>query len=168
MKIRKLRRNLAVSTIVANMMMITITLSLAAILVAWAGTTYGSFSGGSQLFFLQRGQAMQERFVVENVWFNKTGGANQMMIFVRNVGAREVKVVGLYIDGAPITLTSSNVLAPCTVTSGSATLVVGSGNPNSVCEFRIVISPVWTTGHVFSIVVASDKGNQATYSARGI
>ena len=169
MKVRKLRRNLAVSTIVANMMMITITLSLAAILVAWAGTTYGSFSGGSQLFFLQRGQAMQERFVVENVWFNNTGATppHQIMIFVRNVGAREVKVVGLYIDGAPITLTSSNVLSPCSVSSGSVTLVVGSGNPNSVCEFRIVISGGWTSGHVFSIVVASDKGNQATYSARG-
>jgi hypothetical protein len=165
MKIRKLRRNLAVSTIVANMMMITITLSLAAILVAWAGTTYGSFSGGSQLFFLQRGQAMQERFVVENVWFNKTNSPNQIMIFVRNVGAREVKVVGLYIDGAPITLTLSNVLSPCSVSSGSVTLVVGSGNPNSVCEFRIPIT--WTGGHVFSIVVASDKGNQATYNARG-
>lgn len=165
MRKRRLKHTLAVSTVVANMLMIAITLSLAAILVAWAGTTYGSFSSGSQLFFVQRGEAMQERFVVENVWFNDTSNANQVMIFVRNVGVRQINVVGLYIDGTPYSL--STVLPPCTESSGRVTLVVGSDNPNNVCEFRVVITSGWTTGHAFSIVVASDKGNQAAYMARG-
>lgn len=52
---KKSRHRMAISTVVANMMMIAITLSLAAILVAWAGTTYGLFSGTSQNFFQTEG-----------------------------------------------------------------------------------------------------------------
>jgi len=166
MRRRRLKHTLAVSTIVANMLMIAITLSLAAILVAWAGSTYGSFSGGSQLFFLQRGEAMQERFVVENVWFNKTSSTGgTIMIFVRNVGAEEINVVALYVNGDPQSL--SSVLAPCSATSGHVTIVLGSGNPANVCEFKLT-GMTLTTGQVLSIVVASDKGNQATYAARAI
>lgn len=168
MRTRRFKHTLAVSTIVANMLMIAITLSLAAILVAWAGTTYGSFSGGSQLFFLQRGEAMQERFVVENVWFNKTGpGGGEIMVFVRNVGAEEVNIVALYVNGNPQALTS--VLSPCSydAAKGHVTIVLGSSNPNNVCEFKL-LSMTWTTGQVLSIVLASDKGNQAAYAARGI
>src|SRR3972149_2174723 len=95
MRRRRLKHTLAVSTIVANMLMIAITLSLAAILVAWAGTTYGAFSSGSQLFFVQRGQALQERFVVENVFFNNP--QNYIRVFVRNVGVQEIRVVAIYL-----------------------------------------------------------------------
>jgi FlaG/FlaF family flagellin (archaellin) len=153
MKMRKLRRNLAVSTIVANMMMIAITLSLAAILVAWAGTSFGTFSSGSQLFFAQRGQAMQERFVTENVYFNKT--QNLIRIFVRNVGAEEVNIVAIYMNGTNLATASGS---PCTIPK---LLTV-----QEVCEFRISWSS-WTTGAVYNFVVATARGNQVTYSARG-
>jgi hypothetical protein len=197
MKIRRLKRKLGVSTVVANMLMILITLSLAAILVAWAGTTFGAFSGGSSLFFQQRGQAMQERFVVENIYFDKPAGI--IRVFVRNVGALQIYIAAAYLNGNPLSLTATSgtvtssfttaitstvtttIIATPTSTatltmtqsfSGvdtlgptcgvgptrTATLVVGD-----VCEFRITAS--WSSGQVFTVVIASSRGDQVTYTA---
>ena len=94
------------STVVANMLMISITLALAAILVAWAGTTYGAFSSGSGIYFVQRGQALEERFVIENVFFNTTGTNHNIMVFARNVGAEDIQIVGFYINGNSFNATS--------------------------------------------------------------
>ena len=151
MKLRRLRRNLAISTIVANMMMILITLSLAAILVAWAGTSFGAFSSGSQLFFAQRGQALQERFVIEVVFFN-IAGSNTMTIFVRNVGVIDIKLTAIYVNGNQWnngTLNTPYVLGV-----------------QQVVRFNMGITP-WTTGTVFTVVVASARGNQAVATGRG-
>jgi FlaG/FlaF family flagellin (archaellin) len=154
---RRLRSRLAVSTVVANMLMISITLALAAILVAWAGTTYGTFSSGSGIYFAQRGQAMQERFVIENVFFNKTGTNHNIMIFVRNVGAEEVNIVGFYINSQSQSTKTASWLCTLPVTIG-----VGG-----VCEFSTDSTPVWSSGTVFNIVVTSARGNRATFTARG-
>ncbi len=157
---RKWKSKLGVSTVIANMLMITITLSLAAILVAWAGTSYGAFSGGSQLFFQQRGQALQERFVVEEVFFNAT--QNRVLVFVRNVGAEDIKVVAIYVNGTALSPTGSG--GTCTFSGSSPSLQLGVG---SVCEFNLNWGKTWTTGSIFNILVASARGNQAAYIARG-
>jgi FlaG/FlaF family flagellin (archaellin) len=167
----KLKRNLAVSTVIANMMMIAITLSLAAILVAWAGTSYGTFSSGSQLFFAERGQALQESFVVEEVFFNKTA-PDQIYIFVRNVGLLNINIMAIYVNGTALTPVSTGHGSTCTFsgTPPSASLGVGS-----VCEFSVnwptsSCSPnycPWVTGNIFYIVVASARGNQVACTARG-
>src|SRR3972149_5884110 len=158
MRTRRLKHTLAVSTIVANMLMIAITLSLAAILVAWAGTTYGAFSSGSQLFFVQRGQALQERVVVEVVYFNKTLGFNFIQVFVRNVGVQEVRIVAIYMNGTDYS-TGLHASSPCTIPTGGLLLTVGA-----VCEFRIAWT-TWTGGAVYNFVVATARGNQVTYAA---
>jgi archaellum component FlaF (FlaF/FlaG flagellin family) len=158
---RKLKRNLGVSTVVANMLMILITLSLAAILVAWAGTTYGAFSGGSSLFFQQRGQALQERFVIENVYFNSTN--NYIRVFVRNVGVTDIQVVSIYVNGTNPTNVAGGT---CTVPIPGSPVPMGVG---TVCEFRLSWSfaAPYKSGSVFNIVVATAKGNQATFTSRG-
>ena len=171
-KIRKLKRKLGISTVVANMLMILITLSLAAILVAWAGTTYGSFTGGSSLYFLQRGQALQERLVVEYV--NYTKASNKMSIFVRNVGTEETNVIAIYVNGTQYTCTS----ASCTAGSGSmgslctasqlwqnGPYVVTMG-VETVCQFNLVWSSAWSSGSVFNIVVTTTRGNQVVVTSR--
>ena len=120
---RKTNRKLAVSTVVANMLMIAITISLASIVVAWAGTTYGLSTGGSALYFAQRQQALEESFVIENVFFTKSQG--YIDIFVRNVGATLVSVVAIYVDGIPETPTGTGTT--CTIPSGSPPgLVLGT------------------------------------------
>jgi hypothetical protein len=175
---RRLRRCLAVSTVVGNMLMILITLSLAAILVAWAGTSFGAFSGGSQLFFAQRGQALQERFVIEEVYFNATATGmpssvpQQIFVFVRNVGPININIVAIYANGTLLTPISGASHGWCSFSGTPSSQSMGVG---AVCEFSLnwpntACSPnycPWVTGNIFQIVVASSRGNQVAYSARG-
>jgi len=164
---RRMKRTLAVSTVIANMMMITITLGLAAILIAWTGSTYGLFTSGSQIFYAQRGQALQERFVVENVFFNVSssgcGGqpCRRLLVFVRNVGAEETQIVALYVNGTALPPTGSG--GTCGL-SMPATVPVGE-----VCEFNLNFAtnfPSVTTGQTFYIIAASARGNRATFTVR--
>jgi hypothetical protein len=158
---RKWRNRLAISTVIANMMMIAITLSLGAILIAWAGTSYGAFSGGTQVFYQQRGQALQERFVVESVFFNKTSPNHRILLFVRNVGAMDINIVAIYVNGNQPSQTSGSWLCVLSGSPPSYNLKVGQA-----CEFNLDPG-AWTSGTVFNIVVASSRGNQATFIAGG-
>jgi len=171
MRRRRLRSCLAVSTVIANMLMILITLSLAAVLVAWAGTSFGAFSGGSQVYFVQSGQALQERFVVEEVFFNKTASPQQIFVFVRNFGPININIVAIYVNGTLQTPISGPSHGWCSFSGSplSASLTVGA-----VCEFSLnwpstACSPnhcPWVTGNIFQIVIGSTRGNQVTYTAR--
>jgi hypothetical protein len=152
-------------------MMIGITLSLAAILVAWSGQSFGAFSGGSQLYFQQRGQALEEDFVIEEVFFNGTVNPQQIFIFVRNVGLININIVAIYVNGTSLTPSTNTGHGWCTSSFGSsssASLGVGS-----VCEYSLnwtgASSPnhcPWVSGNVLYIVAASLRGNQAMTSAR--
>jgi hypothetical protein len=171
------------------MLMILITLSLAAILVAWTGTSYGAFTGGSQLYFAQREQAMQERLVIEQAFFNKTGTYHTLMVFVRNVGLQQITIETIYVNGTSLTSAALSCLYGCSaqVTPGytgycslPVTLAIGA-----VCEFFIgpsgtgytptgdavactgLSSGQWCSDTLFNFVVTTARGNQVTYSARG-
>jgi len=154
---RRVRRNLAVSTVIANLLMITLTLSLAAILVAWAGTSFGSFSSNSQLFFAQRGQALQEQFVIENVYFISSN--HTLRIFVRNVGAEQISLVAIYVNDTSLPPTGSG---PGLCTSLPWTIGVGQ-----VCQLNVSWPSSWSSGSVFNLIVTTARGNRATFTARG-
>ena len=154
-----MKHTLAVSTVIANMMMITITLGLAAILIAWTGSTYGLFTSGSQIFYAQRGQAMQERFTVENTFFNTTGTNRRLLIFVRNDGAEQVNIVAIYVNGNNFGTTGSGGTCNVPVTIPVA----------GVCEFNVnfqSLNPNPKTGDTLYVIVASARGNRATYTLR--
>jgi archaellum component FlaF (FlaF/FlaG flagellin family) len=159
-----------ISTIVANIMMIGITLSLGAILVAWVGQSYGAFGGGSQLYYQQRGQALQESFVIEEVFFIKSGSPNdQIDIFVRNVGLININIAAIYVNGTSLTPTSSST---CTSSGTPASYSLGV---QQVCEFNVDWSLTctyppnycpWNSGNILVIVVASQRGNQVAATWR--
>jgi FlaG/FlaF family flagellin (archaellin) len=178
MNLRKLKRRLGVSTVIANMMMISITLALAAILVAWAGTSFGAFSGGTQVYFQQRGQALQERFVIEYVNFSVTNPTNGITLFVRNVGAEEINLAAIYVNGTSYTCTSStcntfgvgsielaNSNSLCAAAQELSQNVVRIG-VGGVCQINLQWSAAWTAGSIFNIVAATTRGNQATVTSR--
>jgi hypothetical protein len=171
LKPRKMRwrSKKGISTVVANMMMIGITLSLAAILVAWSGQSYGAFSGGSQLFYQQRGQALQENFVIEEVFMNTTANPDQIFVFVRNVGLININIVAIYVNGTSLTPVSGASHGWCAFSGNSASLGVGS-----VCDFSLNWPNTaclpnrcpWVTGNILYIVVATARGNQVAYTVR--
>jgi len=182
-KTRKAKRNLGVSSLVANMLMVLIVMALGSLLVAWATSNYGLYTGGSQLYFNQRQQALEEQFAIENVAFTKSQG--YIDIFVRNVGATQVHVVAIYVDEVPMTPTGTGPNgATCTIPSGTPPgLILGTAAASSgvtacnqtpnVADFTVWLAngfnsncptQPWCSGDVFYIVVASGEGNQAAFS----
>jgi len=163
---RRLWSRRGISTVVANVMMIGITLSLAAILVAWSGASYGAFSGGSSIYYQQRGQALEENFVIEEVFFEKNT-TGQIFIFVRNVGMININVAAIYLNGTSITTFQFS----CTTTTPLPTSI----SVSQVCEFSWIpqisgdalCGTVWCSGDLFVITVASQRGNQVTTTMRG-
>jgi len=162
------------------MLLITITISLAAIVVAWAGTSYGFSIGGSQLYFNQREKALAEQFTIENVFFTKSQG--YIDIFVRNVGATQVSVVAIYVDELPMAPTGTGPNGvTCTIPNGGLTLgteasssgVTSCNQAPNIADFTMKLrgfnancpTQPWCSGDIFYIVVASGQGNQATFSA---
>jgi hypothetical protein len=176
---RKWKSRLGVSAVIANMLMILITLSLAAILVAWAGTSFGAFSGGSSLYFLQRGQALQERLVIESAFLIKSANGqwpeDTLLIFVRNVGLIQINIVAIYVNGTSLTPNTGTGLCGLYTATNQVSLGV-----QGVCEYSLPVTQSngvvtggaakcadWCTGSIFYIVVATARGNQAAYTARG-
>src|SRR6266567_1287030 len=78
-KNRRSRRG--ISTIMANLTMLVIVVSLSSLLFVWAISSFG---------------ANQERVSVENVYF----GSSLINIYVRNVGTIPFTVVSLYLNGS--------------------------------------------------------------------
>jgi len=167
---RRLWSRRGLSTVVANMMMIGITLSLAAMLVAWTGQSYGAFSGGTGVYYQERGQALEEYFVIEEIFFEKNT-TGQIFVFVRNVGLININVAAIYQNGTAIT---SYKFSTCGTPGASSTS--GSIGVSQVCELSWTppqtwssdggSSTLWNTGDIFYIVVASQRGNQVTYTSR--
>jgi hypothetical protein len=159
------------------MMMIGITLSLAAILVAWAGQSYGAFSGGTQVYYQQRAQALEENLVIEEVFFEKNT-TDQIFVFVRNVGMIDIKIAAIYQNGTSIPSSTTNfkVFQSSQCDNGVAqTQFPFTIGVTQVCEFTwtppvagdAACSGLWCAGDIFILVVASQRGNEATSTMRG-
>ncbi len=93
-KNRRSRRG--ISTIMANLTMLVIVVSLASLLFVWAISSFGAYQGGAGYWFSSRSIANQERVSVENVYF----GSSLINIYVRNVGTIPFTVVSLYLNGS--------------------------------------------------------------------
>ena len=74
---RKSRKG--ISTIMANLMMLVIVVSLSVLLFVWATSSFGAYTGGVGYWFSSRSIANQERVSVETVYFGSTGPVNNLV-----------------------------------------------------------------------------------------
>jgi len=93
-KNRRSRRG--ISTIMANLTMLVIVVSLSSLLFVWAISSFGAYQGGAGYWFSSRSIANQERVSVENVYF----GSSLINIYVRNVGTIPFTIASLYLNGS--------------------------------------------------------------------
>ncbi len=93
-KNRRSRRG--ISTIMANLTMLVIVVSLSSLLFVWAISSFGAYQGGAGYWFSSRSIANQERVSVENVYF----GSSVINIYVRNVGTIPFIISSLYLNGS--------------------------------------------------------------------
>lgn len=150
---RRLKRTLAVSTVISTMLMTTVSITLGIMVLYWSSQTFSKYQGSAEIYFNSRASALREAFVVEDVWFYLSGSTRYMNITVRNTGTIDVKIVAIYVDGV-----SSYTISPSLPSSGYQ-IPVGQS-----VTFRITYtgSKSFTTSNSYFLQVATGRGNQVT------
>lgn len=164
---RNRRSRKAISTIMANLTMLIIVVSLSSLLFIWAVSSFGAYQGGAGYWFSSRSVANQERMSVEGVYFYPSGGLNYALVYVRNVGTIPFTIVSVYINSTlynspgtfPALQVNVSQVAPiCPSTSGicgpnGGILRFGLGAPGSgdtqtitiATQRGTVISTTWVS-----------------------
>ena len=139
----------AVSPVIANVLMVMAVFALGTILFAWATSSFGAYQGGSGVWFINRGEAMKERLVIEQVSFTSayTPSLNELIIiYVRNVGTIDCKIAAIYVNAS--TQKVQTVNPPLAIS-----LKVGS-----VTSINVTLTGTWHSGSVSTIGVATSRG----------
>src|SRR5437899_5751388 len=95
---RNRRSRKAISTIMANLTMLIIVVSLSSLLFIWAVSSFGAYQGGAGYWFSSRSVANQERMSVEGFYFYNCNSHNCALTYVRNVGTIQFTIVSVYIN----------------------------------------------------------------------
>jgi len=153
---KRSRSKKAVSPVIANVLMVMAVFALGTILFAWATSSFGMYQGGAGVWFINRGDALKERLVIECVEFTGTPPGppavrDRINVYVRNVGTIDLKVVAIYVNGTTTLVLSTTPSLPISLGVGQVTCIT------------VFVSP-WRSDSVTSIMVATARGNSASGS----
>jgi hypothetical protein len=143
---RNRRSRKAISTIMANLTMLIIVVSLSGLLFIWATSSFGAYTGGAGYWFTSRSIANQERVSVEAVYFGSTGPVNNLVtVYVRNVGTTPFTVASVYENSTLYQISQSPIPV------------------NQVQSIQIFLSgQTWAHGDLQTIRVATIRGTTVT------
>jgi hypothetical protein len=143
---RNHRSRKAISTIMANLTMLVIVVSLSSLLFVWSISSFGAYTGGAGYWFSSRSLANQERLSVEGAFFTAAGSTNNIVtVYVRNVGAVQFNIASVYINS-----TLYNIAQPPVGVS-------------QVQKIQITLSgQTWASGDIQTVVVATLRGTTIT------
>ncbi len=143
---RSRRSRRAISTIMANLTMLVIVVSMSSMLFIWATSSLGSYAGGAGYWYSSRSIANQEKPSVESVFFGKApscpGGVSYCVtIYVRNVGTIPFTISSIYLNSTLYTQSYPPVLV------------------NQVQQFQFpLVGQSWVKGDLQTLTVATLRG----------
>ena len=161
---RNRRSRKAISTIMANLTMLIIVVSLSSLLFIWAISSFGAYQGGAGYWFSSRSVANQERMSVEGVYFYNCNSLNCALIYVRNVGTIPFTIVSVYINSTlynspgqfPALQVNVSQVAPICPSSNTNTC----GQPNGgIIRF---LQPSPGSGDTQTVTIATQRGTVLT------
>lgn len=140
---RFIRGRRAISTLLANVLVVTMVITLGTMLFIWTTGVIGVYQGGAGIWFMTRSEVMKERLSIEEVWFTNILGTDQrnITIYIRNVGSNQIKVAAVYVNSTQ-------------AWTGTKTLQVGQ-----VDKISLTLTKPWGRGCVTYISVATLRGN---------
>jgi len=138
-----------VSPVIASIILIGAAIATGLVVVSWANNNFINQQTEAGVFFAGRSAAIEESFVIEDVWFY-VDGDKYVNVTVRNVGVANITIEAVYFNGTDRLDESQSV-------------VVGTAE-----TLTITWTPGWESGSYY-IVVASARGNQVReyYSTSG-
>jgi len=143
---RSRRSRRGISTIMANLTMLVIVVSMSSMLFIWATSSLGSYAGGAGYWYSSRSNANQEKPSVESVFFGKTpncpGGASYCVtIYIRNVGTVPFTISSIYLNSTLYSQSYPPVLV------------------SQVQQFQFPLSgQTWVKGNLQTLTVATLRG----------
>jgi len=145
-KNRKSRR--AISTIMANLMMLVIVVTLSSLLFVWAISSFGAYQGGAGYWFSSRSIANQERPSVENAYFTGSCGTcnNIVKVYVRNVGTIPFTIASVYMNSTLFQFSQT----------------VNVGNVTTTPLTLTLTGQTWAHNDIQKITVATTRGTTVT------
>jgi hypothetical protein len=160
---RNRRSRKAISTIMANLTMLIIVVSLSSLLFIWAISSFGAYQGGAGYWFSSRSIANQERMSVEGVYFYQSSNLNYALMYVRNVGTIPFTIVSVYVNS---TLYNSPATFPALqVNVSQVAPVCPAGNgicgPNGGINMHFT-QPTVGHGDTQTVTIATQRGTVIT------
>jgi archaellum component FlaF (FlaF/FlaG flagellin family) len=146
-RLRCAKNKKGLSTVIAQVLIISATISIGTIALSWALPALNLYQSTSEIYYQQRSNALKESFIIENVWFNSTASPKTIDITIRNVGSIEIRLVAIYINNTIYT----NMSALPTIPVGQRSETI-----------KISRNPPWIFGggQTYRIIVATARGNQ--------
>jgi|SRR2546426_4381472 len=162
---RNRRSRKAISTIMANLTMLIIVVSLSSLLFIWAISSFGAYQGGAGYWFSSRSIANQERMSVEGAYFytSTTTGLNYGLVYVRNVGTIPFTIVSVYINAT--LYNSPNTFPALQVNVSQVAPICPSTNgicgPNGGINLHFT-QPTLGPGDTQTVTIATQRGTVIT------
>lgn len=169
--LKSLKSKKGLSTVIAQILMISATISIGVIAISWAIPTLTLYQSSAGAYYQMRSDALKESFIIEDVWFsNTTTTPPSINITLRNVGSIEINVSAIYISGTNISGTMMNTtcydrkgnLKPLPMIAvGNRTGQSALYSPDPIIIRR---NPSWKfkQGQSYQIIVATKRGNQVS------
>ena len=134
---RKSKRGIA--TIMANLTMLVIVVSLSSLLFVWAISSFGAYQGGAGYWFSSRSIANQERVSVENAFFTGSCGTcnNIIKVYVRNVGTIPFTIASVYVNSTLFQFSQTVNVGNVTTTPLTVTLSGTSWAHNDIQKITV-------------------------------
>ncbi|MDW8045567.1 MAG: hypothetical protein RMJ31_07365 [Nitrososphaerota archaeon] len=143
-----------ISPIIGTLLMAVIVVSMGTVVVMWGTQTFNIYGEGIWAFYVNRGEALKERFIIENVQFLDKNG---IKIYVRNVGEIEINIAYVVISNVSNTLKRQNNL-----TRLKSELYKVNIGKVIVIEYSLPKEWVWESGKVYEIIIGTARGNKYT------
>ncbi len=151
-KWRRKRRH-AVSPVIAELLLIVITVAIGTLVYSFASTAFGGFGSGFSNLVQNAGQQLSENIAIEKVFFyngvtNNTSCASFNpgpshcggVLYVRNTGVNPVLIEAVYLgnvtaSASPALLTVPGSTPQCS-SNGLQPAIVATGQTGQVCFFN--------------------------------
>ncbi len=152
----------AVSTIIAELLLIAMTVAIGTLVYSFASAAFGSFGTGFTGFVSSSGDTLSEHLIVEQVSFTYNSTCACSDLYLRNVGLKPVTILAVYISNV-----TANLPVPvCPSASPCATVQWPSGFPATPITVQpghfvqVKILFVQDSGKTYGFVVVTSRGNE--------
>jgi len=145
----------AISPVISTLIIVATVFAMFAIVFSWATPTLTLTQSSAALWYGGQEEAARERLTVEMVYFNQT--SHTIDLYVRNVGAIDVKIVAVYVNGSDVT--------------GQVTPTLANGYripaqaPGAQSVAKLSINQSWVKGETYYVKVVTARGGWASATA---